>query len=101
MIYYEVKTTGHIVSEYDLKRAYEICTGHAFNFNGNVSHYRRWANLCPVRRIPENEITVERLIRGGALVGAVKLYREKNSCSLLEARDACNKIRDDMDHINN
>lgn len=99
MIYYEVKTTGHIVSECDVKRAYEICTGHTFN--GNVSYYRRWANLCPVRRIPENEITVERLIRGDEFVGAVKLYREKNSCSLLEARDACNKIRNGVDHSSN
>ena len=100
-MYFEITTTGHIVTDRDIKLAYEICTGHTFNFECDNANYRRWANLCPVRRIPENEITVERLIRGDAFVGAVKLYREKNSCSLLEARDACNKIRDGMDHINN
>lgn len=96
MIYYEVKTTGHIVSEYDLKCAYEICTGHAFNFNDNVSHYRRWANLCPVRRIPESEITVENLIKGSAFVEATILYKGEHGCTLMEAKDACNKIRNMM-----
>ena len=60
-------------------------------------YYRRWANLCPIWRIPNNEITVEKLIEGSAFPDAVVLYRKQNNCTLKEARDACIKLRTDKE----
>lgn len=90
-MYYKLKT-GRIVTEADLKLAYEIYTGQ----KADESFFRRWVNNCPVRRIPESEITVEHLIEGDAFVRAVTLYREQHDCTLREARDICDKIRNEI-----
>ena len=94
-MYFEITTTGHIVTDRDIKLAYEICTGHTFNFTDD--HYRRWANFCPIQRIPDSKITVEKLIEGNAFVAAVVLYKKQNNCTLREARDACIKLRADKE----
>lgn len=87
-MFYEL-ATGRIVTETDLKLAYEICNGQ----KANERSFRRWVNNCPTKRIPESEITVERLINGDAFVQAVKLYKEQHDCTLREAKDVCDKIR--------
>ena len=90
-MFYEL-ATGRIVTETDLKLAYEIYTGQ----KANERLFRRWVNNCPVRRIPESEITVKHLIEGDAFVQAVKFYKEQYNCTLREARDACDKIRNEI-----
>ena len=92
-MYFEITTTGHIITDRDIKLAYEICTGHTFNFEHDDANYRRWANLCPIQRIPDSKITVEKLIEGNAFVSAVLLYKQQNNCTLREARDACAELR--------
>ena len=92
-MYFKIVTTGHIVTDSDIKLAYEICTGHTFNSERGNENYRRWANLCPIQRIPYSKITVEKLIEGNAFASAVVLYRKQNNCTLREARDACAKLR--------
>ena len=87
-MFYEL-ATGRIVTETDLKLAYEIYTGQ----KADERSFRRWVNNCPTQRIPEREITVERLINGDAFVQAVRLYKEQHNCTLSEAKDACDKIR--------
>lgn len=87
-MFYEL-ATGRIVTETDLKLAYEICNGQ----KADERSFRRWVNNCYTKRIPESEITVERLIKGDAFVQAVKLYKEQHDCTLREAKDACDKIR--------
>lgn len=87
-MFYEL-ATGRIVTETDLKLAYEICNGQ----KADERSFRRWVNNCPTKRIPESEITVERLINGDAFVQAVRLYKEQHNCTLSEAKDACDKIR--------
>lgn len=87
-MFYEL-ATGRIVTETDLKLAYEICNGQ----KADERSFRRWVNNCPTKRIPESEITVERLINGDAFVQAVRLYKEQHNCTLSEAKDVCDKIR--------
>lgn len=96
-MHFEITTTGHIVTDSKVKLAYEICTGHTFNFTSD--HYRRWANLCPIRRIPNSKITVEKLIEGNAFIDAVVLYRKQNNCTLREAKDACIKLRKEIYYV--
>ena len=91
-MFYEL-ATGRIVTGTDLKLAYEICTGQ----KANERSFRRWINNRPTKRIPESEITVERLINGDAFVQAVKLYREQHNCTLVEAREACTQIKMKME----
>ena len=91
-MYFEIVKTGRIVTDRDIKLAYEICTGHTFNFEHDDANYRRWVNLCPIRRIPDSEITVEKLILGNAFASAVILYKRQHNCTLKEARDACIKL---------
>ena len=92
-MYFEITTTGRIVTDRDIKLAYEICTGRTFNFDCDNANYRRWANLCTIQRIPDSKITVEKLIEGNAFADAVVLYRKQNNCTLREARDVCTKLR--------
>lgn len=92
-MYFELET-GRIVRDMDVKLAYEIYTGNKANVDSCM--FRRWCNDCHMTRIPESEITVERLIKGDAFVLATKLYRDQNRCSLREARETCEKIRDEL-----
>ena len=89
---YYLLTTERIITENDLRLAYEICCGNTSN--RNPEHYEKWIHttLGIVRSIPKNEIDVEQLAKGGCKVEAVKMYRAKNCCTLREAKEAIDKM---------
>lgn len=94
MKYCELRRTGRIVSETSVRLAYECCSG---NISWNdPKGFEKFMKDCDVRYLPESEITVENLIKGSAFVEATILYKGEHGCTLMEAKDACNKIRNMM-----
>ena len=92
-MYYKLNT-GRIVTEIDLKLAYEIYYGR--KMSDRTSTFELWLDYCNVKPMPESEITPERLIKGGAFVQAVKLWKDQHECTLAEARRECVKIRNEI-----
>lgn len=89
---YYLLVSGRIVTERDLRTAYEICKGCAPGVH--PGHYEEWMHSIHgiIRSIPRDEITIEQLLRGDCKVEAIKLYRDVHGCTLREARDAINKM---------
>lgn len=83
---YFLLTTGRIVSERDIKTAYEICNGSVPGTH--PGHYEKWLHEIYgiIRSIPKNEISIEELVRGSCLLDAIKMYRLVHNCSLSEAK---------------
>ena len=75
---YDIQKIASALTGYQLKRSDDTIRGYAFNLPGVI-----------------REITnpsVEYFIQKKETVKAIKLYRDINNCSLVEARDAINKI---------
>lgn len=89
---YYLLVTGRIVTEHDLRRAYEICNGCVPGVH--PGHYEEWIHSIHgiIRSIPRNEITIKQLLKGDCKIEAIKLYRDMHDCTLSEARDAINKM---------
>ena len=89
---YYLLVTGRIVTERDLRTAYEICTGSVPGIH--PGHYEEWIHSVHgiIRSIPKNEISVKQLLRGNCKVEAIKLYRDIHNCSLREAKEAVDKM---------
>lgn len=100
MLYYTLRN-GKIVDEYDLKKAYEIVSGKMF-IDDAVGYSKFLYGLCGgsvVKAMNESDVSIEELIHGNAIIQAVRLYREKNGCGLREAKEAVDKIREEMQCI--
>lgn len=89
---YYLLVTDRIVTEQDLRMAYEISCGSIPGIH--PGHYEEWKKEAYgiVRSIPENEITVEQLVEGKCLTCAVKKYSKLNGCSIQEAKEAICKL---------
>lgn len=90
-MYYQL-ITGRIVTEVDMRKAYEIY--HGSEVGTHPGHYEEWvaATHGVEKIIPKNEITVRQLIRGNCKVEAIRVYKEKHGCSLSEASKAIDYI---------
>lgn len=89
--------TGRIVTVREVRTAYEIVYGQ--KPDENTPHFNDWVNsVYGIDEVlNESEITVEQLIKGDAFVDACMLYRSQHKCTLTEAREACDKIRKEME----
>jgi hypothetical protein len=94
---YYLLTTGKIVTEKDMKLAFEIIYGENAN-ESPISYYDWRDSVCGVEAvICDKNITVEELIKGDAFVDAVILYSKMHGCTLKEARMVVAEIRDEME----
>ena len=91
---YYLLTTGRIITERDLHTAYEICNGSVPGVH--PGHYEKWIHEIYgiVRSIPKEEMDVEQLLEGGCYAEAVKMYRDDNKCTLREAKEAIDKMKE-------
>lgn len=89
---YFLLTTGRIITETNLRTAYEICNGSVPGTH--PGHYEEWIHQVYgiVRSIPSDEITIEHLIKGGCTNEAIRVYSRRNRCTLREARYAVYKV---------
>ena len=99
MLYYQLRN-GKIVDEYDVHRAFEVCTGETYDYFGNA--YSKWLysmlGNSIVKAMKETEVDIMQFLKGNNIIAAVRLYRETHGCTLREAKDAIDKIREEM-HI--
>lgn len=97
MLYYQLRN-GKIVDEYDVHRAFEVCTGETYDYFSNA--YSQWLysmlGNSIVKAMRETEVDMIQLIKGNNFIAAVKLYRETHGCTLREAKDAIDKMRAEM-----
>ena len=89
---YYILVTGRIVTEHDLRKSYEICTGKLPDFN--PEHFKEWAQstMGIVRSVPKDEVTVKQLVRGNCKVEAIRKYKAMHGCTLREAKEAIDKM---------
>lgn len=94
---YYLLMTGRIVTERDMRTAYEI----AFGGDANVhkTHYEKWVKSVKGIRatMSKSEITIEQLIKGNCIVEAVRIYKDQHDCTLREAKYAVDKIKAEME----
>ena len=97
---YYLLATGRIVTERQMKLAFEIV--HGENANEDPFDYKVWLDTIVgvEEAIPEKNMTITELIKGDAFVEAVKLYRKTYNCTLAEARQAVIEIQTEMGHAN-
>ena len=95
MLYYQLRN-GNIVSEYDVHKAFEIFTGKTYYYDSNA--YAKWLysllGKSIIKVMHETEIDIAQFIKGNNIVAAVRLYRDTHGCTLCEAKDAIDKIRE-------
>lgn len=97
---YYLLATGRIVTERQMKLAFEIT--HGEEADKDHLDYKVWLNTIVgvEEAIPEKNMTVKELIKGDAFVEAVKLYSKTYNCTLAEARQAVIEIQTEMGHAN-
>ena len=97
MLYYQLRN-GNIVSEYDVNKAFEICTGETYHYTSNA--YSKWLysmlGNSIVKAMRETEVDIAQFLKGNNIIAAVRLYRDTHGCSLREAKEAIDKMREEM-----
>ena len=96
---YYLLSTGRVVSEFDVNMAFEIVTG--LDRTNNVNLFTRWKRALLYFQIIEETIQpsrhlIECCVRNGQMVMAIKLFRDLYGGTLVEAKDAVYKIKEEM-----
>lgn len=97
MLYYTLRN-GNIVAEYELHKAFEICTGETYHYDSTA--YSKWLysllGKSIIKANTETEVDIEQFIKGNNIVAAVRLYRNVHGCTLHEAKYAVDEIKANM-----
>lgn len=89
--------TGHIVTETEMKLAFEIV--HGRTYEGNEQEYADWVNSSGVSIdsiLYSDEVSIEELARGNCIGPAVRKYIQTYGGGLKDAKNAIDKMRDDV-----
>ena len=96
-LYYTLRN-GSVVPEYSVHQAFEIYTGKSYYEDSKG--YSKWIHSLLgksiVKVMKERELDVEQLVRSKNIIAAVRAYRTKHDCTLIEAKEAIDKIRAEM-----
>lgn len=94
MLYYTLRN-GNIVAEYEVHKAFEICTGETYHYDSIA--YSKWLyamlGKSIIKAMTETEVDIEQFLKGNNVVAAVRLYRDIHGCTLREAKDAIDSMR--------
>lgn len=97
MLYYQLRN-GNIVAEYEVHKAFEICTGETYSYDSKA--YSKWLysmlGKSIIKAMHETEIDIEQFLKGNNVVAAVRLYRDAHNCTLREAKEAVDAIKANM-----
>lgn len=97
MLYYQLRN-GNIVAEYELHKAFEICTGETYHYESVA--YSKWLysllGNSIVKAMRDTDVDMMQFLKGNNIVAAVRLYRNSHDCTLLEAKKAVDEIRANM-----
>lgn len=97
MLYYKLRN-GNIVSEYEVHKAFEICTGETFHYDSNA--YTKWLysmlGKSIIMAMTETEVDIAQFLKGNNIIAAVRLYRDQHNCTLREAKDTIDAIKANM-----
>lgn len=97
MLYYQLRN-GNIFAEYELHKAFEICTGETYHYESVA--YSKWLysllGNSVAKAMRETEVDMMQFLKGNNIVAAVRLYRNSHDCTLLEAKKAVDEIKANM-----
>ena len=95
MLYYQLRN-GNIVAEYEVHKAFEICTGETYHYDSTA--YSKWLysmlGNSIIKAMKETEVDIYQFLKGNNIVAAVRLYRDAHGCTLREAKEAVDKMRE-------
>lgn len=92
-MYYRLKT-GKIISDADVSIAFEITRGKSSSDDPDA--FLKWKNWLGLTPIDDETADIRYFVASGAEVFAMKLYRNRNNCSVLDAVHAINKIKEEL-----
>lgn len=97
MLYYTLRN-GNIVADYEVHKAFEICTGETYHCDSKA--YSKWLHSMLGKSIvcamTENTVDIQQFLKGNNVVAAVRLYRDQHGCTLREAKEAVDAIKANM-----
>jgi hypothetical protein len=93
-LYYKGKN-GLWYTEHDLRQAYLITTGR--NSWEHECSYYSWVKLIwglfIIEEKADDEMSIDELLANNQRLMAMKVYKAKNNCTLVEAREAINRMK--------
>ena len=93
---------GKYYQPHEFRTAYYLSTGKDPYAIDNERDYEKWLkdkqNVSIDKVVDVKDVTYEELLDGNQKIMAVRLYRERNDCSLREAKDAIDAIEEGMEH---
>ena len=95
---------GIYYDEYEIARAYFLVTGDNVwidEFGTTTKKFDIWVHdligLSIKKIVNFEDVPYEDFMNAGQKIMAVKAYRERNNCSLREAKDAIDKIQEELE----
>lgn len=92
-MYYRLKT-GRIISDADVSIAFEITRGKSSS--DDLDAFLKWKSWLGLTPIDDETADIRYFVASGAEVFAMKLYSNRNNCSVLDAVHAINKIKEEL-----
>lgn len=91
---------GEIFSLGNIINAFHLITGHdpVYDIKYEKEFYNFLNNLLNTTLHELKNPTVEYLIKKNAFVHAIRKYRTEHKCTLVEAKEACEKIRKEINN---
>lgn len=93
---------GKYYQPHEFRTAYYLSTGKDPYALDNEEDYDKWLKekqgISIDKVVDVKDVTYEELLEGGQKIMAVRLYRERNNCTLREAKDSIDSIEENMEH---
>lgn len=94
LLYYKTKD-GKYVDQYNIASAFNIVYGKSRI--GNESEYLKFLwDLLHSTLTFEPDPTIEKFIKAGHKIYAIRLYRDEHDCTLREAKEIIDKMEQEM-----
>lgn len=94
---------GKYYQAYELANAYFLVTGNSIWVDENLEHTKAfdvWIHdlmgLSLKKVVNMNDVSYEEFLKSNQKVLAVRTYRDRNNCTLREAKDFIDKLQEEM-----
>jgi hypothetical protein len=99
-------TNGHYYKEHELAMAFFLATGREVydedKPGDSIKMFDAWVydlmGLSIKNVVNKNDVSYEDCLKANQKILAVQLYRERNNCTLREAKDAIDELQKELEH---
>jgi hypothetical protein len=99
-------TNGHYYKEHELAMAFFLATGREVydedKPGDSIKMFDAWVydlmGLSIKNVVNKNDVSYEDCLKANQKILAIQLYRERNNCTLREAKDAIDELQKELEH---